>query len=143
LPSSKQQLAGNNPYTKKRKWVASTIVMLIGSIGGAIGINNLFLNPPTNTSGSASGATKTQTVKSDAINYRYGTVELEVTATAGKIEKITEIQATTSPGWENAVPVLNQQALASQGTNFGNLSGATFITEAYKQALSNALSKLK
>lgn len=143
MQNSKDPLAGNNPYTKKRRWVASTIVMVIGSVAGAIGINNLFLNPPVGTSGSASGATKTQTVKSDAIQYRYGTVELEVTATAGKIEKINELQASTSQGWESAVPVLNQQALASQGTSFANLSGATFISEAYKKALSNALTKLK
>ena len=141
--ANSKDLQGNNPYTKKRRWVASTIVMVIGSIGGAIGINNFILNPPVDTGGSASGATKTQTVKSDVINYRYGTVELEVTATAGKIEKINELQASTSSGWESAVPVLNQQALASQGTSFGNLSGATFISEAYKKALSSALSKLK
>jgi len=138
-----KDLPGNNPYSKKRRWLASTIVMVVGSIGGAIGINNFILNPITDTSGSASGATKTQTVKSDVINYQYGVVELEVTATAGKLEKINEVQATASNGWETAIPVLNQQALAAQGADFGNLSGATFISEAYKKALSNALAKLK
>ena len=117
--------------------------MVAASIGGALGINAVWLNPAIDTSGSASEATKTQTVKSDVIQYRYGAVELEVTATAGKIEKITELQATTSSGWESAVPILNQEAMKAQSANFGNLSGATFITEAYKQALSNALSKLK
>ncbi len=135
--------SGNNKYTKKRPWVLSTIIMVAASVGGAFGINAIWLNPAIDTSGSASGATKTQTVKSDAIQYRYGTVELEVTATAGKIEKITELQATTSSGWESAIPVLNQEAIKAQSANFGNLSGATFIADAYKQALSNALSKLK
>ena len=138
-----KDLPDNNPYSKKRRWLASTIVMVLGSIGGAIGINNFILNPITDTSGSASGATKTQTVKSDVINYQYGVVELEITATAGKLEKINEVQATASNGWETAIPVLNQQALAAQGADFGNLSGATFISEAYKKALSNALAKLK
>jgi uncharacterized protein with FMN-binding domain len=135
--------SGNNKYTKKRPWVVSTIIMVAASVGGAFGINAIWLNPAIDTSGSASGATKTQTVKGDAIQYRYGTVELEVTATAGKIEKITELQASTSSGWESAIPVLNQEAIKAQSANFGNLSGATFITDAYKQALSNALSKLK
>ena len=142
MRNSKDQ-PDNNPYSKKRRWLASTIVMVVGSIGGAIGINNFILNPITDTSGSASGATKTQTVKSDVINYQYGVVELEITATAGKLEKINEVQATASNGWETAIPVLNQQALAAQGADFGNLSGATFISEAYKKALSNALAKLK
>ena len=132
----------SNPYTKKRRWVPSTIIMIVASISGALGINAVWLNPAVDTSGSAAGATKTQTVKSDVIQYRYGQVELEVTATAGKIEKITELQASTSSGYESAVPILNQEAMKAQSANFGNLSGATFITEAYKKALSNALSKL-
>jgi hypothetical protein len=134
--------SGNNRYTKKRPWILSTIIMVAASIGGAFGINAIWLNPAVDTSGSASGATKTQTVKSDAIQYRYGTVELEVTATAGKIEKITELQATTSNGWESAIPVLNQEALKAQKADFGNLSGATFTTMAYQQALASALTKL-
>jgi uncharacterized protein with FMN-binding domain len=116
--------------------------MIFASISGALGINAVWLNPAVDTSGSAAGATKTQTVKSDVIQYRYGQVELEVTATAGKIEKITELQASTSSGYESAVPILNQEAMKAQSANFGNLSGATFITEAYKTALANALSKL-
>ncbi len=141
MPNSKN-LNISNPYTKKRRWVPSTIIMIVASISGALGINAVWLNPAVDTSGSAAGATKTQTVKSDVIQYRYGQVELEVTATAGKIEKITELQASTSSGYESAVPILNQEAMKAQSANFGNLSGATFITEAYKKALSNALSKL-
>ena len=141
MPNSKD-LNLSNPYTKKRHWIPSTIIMVVASILGALGINAVWLNPAIDTSGSATGATKTQTVKSDVIQYRYGQVELEVTATAGKIEKITELQASTSSGFESAVPILNQEAMKAQSANFGNLSGATFITEAYKNALSNALSKL-
>ena len=141
MPNSKD-ITLSNPYTKKRRWVPSTIIMIVASISGALGINAVWLNPAVDTSGSAAGATKTQTVKSDVIQYRYGQVELEVTATAGKIEKITELQASTSSGYESAVPILNQEAMKAQSANFGNLSGATFITEAYKKALSNALSKL-
>jgi uncharacterized protein with FMN-binding domain len=117
-------------------------VLVVSSIAGAIGINALWLNPATDTSGSADGATKTQTVKGDAVEYRYGVIELEVTATAGKIEKITELQATSSSGWQAAIPVLNEEAMKAQKADFGNLSGATFTTDAYQQALSSALSKL-
>ncbi len=132
----------NNRYSKKRPWILSTTIMIAASIGGAFGINAIWLNPNTDTSGSADNATKTQTVKSDVIQYRFGAVELEVTATAGKIEKINELQATTSPGWESAVPILNQEAIKTQKADFGNLSGATFTTQAYQQALASAISKL-
>ena len=40
------------------------------------------------------------------------------------------------------IPILNQEAMKAQSASFGNLSGATFTTDAYKQALSSAMSKL-
>lgn len=127
----------------KRKWKLSTVIITLMSLGGGWALNYYHFNPPTETSGSAANATTEQTVKSDVVNYRYGAVELEVTAKAGAITKITELQASTSSGWEQAVPLLHDAALKAGNANFGNVSGATFITEAYKQALSNALSKLK
>lgn len=146
MPSSNKSNAKKldaNPYTKKRRWITSTAVMVLASVGGALGINFLWLNPPTDANGTAVNATKTQTVTGDPIQYRYGTMQLEVTATDGKIEKITELQATSSPGWEQAIPMLNQAAIEAQGATFGNLSGATYIADAYRQALTNALQKLK
>lgn len=131
-----------NPYTKKRRWVTSTAVMILASVGGALGINFLWLNPPTDANGSAVNSTKTQTVTGDAIQYRFGTVQLEVTATNGKIESINEIQATASQGWLEAFPIIKQAALDAQGADFGNVSGATFSTDAYREALNSALNKL-
>lgn len=116
--------------------------MVLASIGGAFGINTIWLNPKVDTSGTVSTAAKTQTVKGDAIQYRYGVIELEITATNGKIEKIHEIQATASPNWMSAIPVLHDAALKAQKADFGNLSGATFSTQAYQQALASAISKL-
>jgi uncharacterized protein with FMN-binding domain len=142
LPSSKILSAENNKYTKKRPWILSTIVMVAASVGGAFGINAIWLNPATDTGGSAASATKAQTVKGDAIEYRFGVIELEVTATNGKIEKITELQATASPDWLSAIPILNDAALKAQKADFGNLSGATFTTQAYQQSLASAISKL-
>lgn len=132
----------NNKYTKKRPWILSTIVMVAASVGGAFGINAIWLNPATDTSGSAASATKPQTVKGDAIQYRYGVIELEVTATNGKIDKITELQSSSSPDWQSAIPILNDAAIKAQKADFGNLSGATFTTQAYQQALASAISKL-
>lgn len=140
MPNSKNLMA--NPYTKKRPWVASTIVMVLASVAGAFGINYLWLNPASDLSGTAGGATGTKTVSGDAIEYRYGVVQLEVTATNGKIEKIAEVQATASSGYMQAFSYLNEMALKAQSADFGNLSGATFSSEAYAQALSSALNKL-
>ena len=140
MPSSKELAA--NPFTKKRPWVTSTILMVVASIAGAIGINAIWLNPASDLSGTANGTSGTKTATGDAIEYRYGVVQLEVTATNGKIEKITEVQATASSGYMQAFPYLNEMAIKAQSANFGNLSGATFSSEAYAKALSSALSKL-
>ena len=107
-----------------------------------MGINAIWLNPASDLSGTADGTSGTKTATGDAIEYRYGVVQLEVTATNGKIEKITEVQATASSGYMQAFPYLNEMAIKAQSANFGNLSGATFSSEAYAQALSSALSKL-
>lgn len=141
MQSSKQPLA-RNKYTMKRPWVTSTVVMVLASIAGAFGINNFWLNPAVDTSGSASGTTDSKTVTGDAIEYRFGVVQLEITARAGKIEKITELQATTTDGWQEAVPLINQAAMAAQNADFANVSGATFTSDAYREALASALSKL-
>ncbi|MEY4639980.1 MAG: hypothetical protein RLY13_978 [Actinomycetota bacterium] len=127
----------------KRPWKTSTAVLGLLSIGGGLAANYFWLNPETNTSGDAGGATKTQTVTGDAIQYRYGTVQLEITASNGKLESINELVVETTPGWEQAVPVIHEAAMQAQSADFGNVSGATFTTEAYKQALASALSKLQ
>jgi uncharacterized protein with FMN-binding domain len=127
----------------KRPWKTSTAVLGLLSIGGGLAANYFWLNPETNTSGDAGGATKTQTVTGDAIQYRYGTVQLEITASNGKLESINDLVVETTPGWEKAVPVIHEAAMQAQSADFGNVSGATFTTEAYKQALASALSKLQ
>lgn len=127
----------------KTKWKLSTAVLGLLSIGGGVAANFLWLNPNSSFGGSAKDATSSQTVTGDPIQYRYGVVQLEVTANNGKIEKIKEIHADTTAGWESAIPELNKAAMEAQSADFGNLSGATFIAEAYKEALASALSKLQ
>lgn len=77
----------------------------------------------------------------DAIGYRYGVVQLAVTATDGHIDSIDIVQARVDGGKYRAVPgELVARALSSQGTGFANVSGATFTSNAFRQALSSALS---
>jgi len=68
-------------------------------------------------------------------------VQLSVTKANGKITKIGLVQAGATGGRQGAFSYLVQYAVAAQGTSFGNLGGATFTTEAFKQALDSALAK--
>ena len=94
------------------------------------------------SSASSSGSTTTaSTQKSSAIGYKYGVVQVSVTKKNGKITAVKLNQATATDGRGAAFPSLVQATLDNNGTNFGNLSGATYTTNAYKKAVNNALAK--
>lgn len=79
---------------------------------------------------------------SGVVNYQYGTMELEAVVTNGKLTAINLLQATTHGRQYAPVPgLLVDAAIKAGGTNFGNLSGATFSTKAFKKALDGALAK--
>jgi len=91
-------------------------------------------------SGSSSGG-KSGTKTSDAIPYQFGQVQLTVTEANGKITAIDYSNSSATNGREQAYPYLVQYAIKANGSNFGNLSGATYTTMAFQQALDNALAK--
>lgn len=64
-----------------------------------------------------------------------------MTKTDGKITAIDVGNSGATGGRQAAFPYLVQYAIQAQGTNFSNLTGATFTTDAFKQALASALSK--
>ncbi|MEN9713711.1 MAG: hypothetical protein RLZZ164_375 [Actinomycetota bacterium] len=96
----------------------------------------------SSSSSSKSSASTNGSATSDAVNYRYGTVQLKVTQSNGKITAIDLVQAGATAGREQAFSYLVNDAISANGTSFSNLSGATFTTDAFKQALSSAISKL-
>lgn len=85
----------------------------------------------------ATGTTKTGT----AIPYRYGTVQVSVTKANGKITAVNLLQQGATGGRQGAFPYLVQYAIQANGTSFGNLGGATYTTDAFKQSLESALAK--
>ncbi|MFM6966948.1 MAG: FMN-binding protein [Rhodoluna sp.] len=151
MQSSNQ--TANNPYTttllpSKRPWKLGATVFSLLSIAGGLLVNN-HLNPATTTStvttigtGTGSSSKPDKTVTSDAVPYQFGTIELSVTRKAGKISAIDVGQSSATNGREQAFPYLVQYAIKAQGTNFSNLGGATYTTDAFKAALDSTISKL-
>jgi len=149
-------LQSSNPYTAKpvkgkSRWLGSTLAIVAVSIGGAWVVDN-HLNPPAaaitqqplpSSTGSASTGTKPdQTVTGAVIQYQFGVMQLEVVRKSGKISAVNVVQGTASAGRDGAIPYLQQYAVQAQGSNFSNVSGATYTTSAFKQALDSAISKL-
>ena len=144
------QSSNGSPYTdavlpSKRKWKAGAAFFSLLSIAGGLAVNN-YLNPPSASStvaiGAGSSTPPDKTVTSDDIPYQYGDVQITVTRKAGKISAIDVGTSTASAGREQAYPYLVADAIKAQGTNFANLSGATYTTDAFKAALTSAISKL-
>ena len=82
------------------------------------------------------------TVVSDVINYKYGVVQVSITALASDITGVELLQGDASYGRDVAYEALINATIQTDGTNYGNVSGATFTTDAFKKAISNALGKL-
>jgi uncharacterized protein with FMN-binding domain len=99
--------------------------------------------PPAKTSSAPSSA---KTATGDAVSTRYGNVQLKVTVSGGKITDVQALQVPQSDGKSVeisnfAVPQLRQSALTKQSANVDAVSGATYTSAGYKQALQSALDK--
>ena len=106
---------------------------------------------PTSTPGSSAKPTpaktvapvkpKAVTVSSDPITYKYGVVQVEITKLGQEITDVQMLQGDATNGRAQAYTILMDATLKTQGLNFGNVSGATFTTDAFKKAVTNALKK--
>lgn len=86
-----------------------------------------------------------KTVNSDVINYVTNNLQknlqISVTFSDATITAIQILQGDTNNGIGKAYPVLIQAAISAQGSNFGNYTGATYTTNAFKTAVNNAIAK--
>ena len=131
---------------RKTRMAIGNVVIATASIAGGILLTNSLTAAQgglfsTKTGGTV-GAGRDKTVQGDAIDYQYGTIQVEVVRSSGKISAVNLLRADATDGRSAAFPSLVQAAIDSQGSNFGNISGATFTTEAFKLALDSAISKL-
>ena len=83
-----------------------------------------------------------KTVTSDLVTYEYGVIQIGMTAVDGTLTNVEVLQGDTSFGRDQTYAALVSATISAQGTNFGNYSGATFTTEAFRSAVANALGKL-
>ena len=140
LQSSNWQKIAPKNTAKRNGWRLGASITALLSIGGGV-LVNLWLNPPTQNSNLSANANAK--ASSDLVQYRYGEVQLEAVTEAGKLTQVNLLTATASPGYEPAFQMLQEAALAAQGTDFQNISGAKFSSKAFKEALANAIGKIK
>ncbi|MFM1951254.1 MAG: hypothetical protein RJA33_48 [Actinomycetota bacterium] len=101
---------------------------------------------PTATQSAAvtSGKAQSGTFIGEPSTMRYGTVQVKITISGGKIIDAVAVQA---PGGRDqrytdmAVPVMRQKVLAAQSSNVTAVSGASYTSYAYWVSLQSALTK--
>ncbi len=106
---------------------------------------------PTSTSGSTTAtapssapASTKRIIKGDAINFRFGTVQVKIAIDGTTLINIATI---TAPGGgyqrytDRAIPEMKAKILAAQSTRVSAASGATYTSVAYAQSVQSALDK--
>ncbi|WP_328559494.1 FMN-binding protein [Streptomyces coelicoflavus] len=94
----------------------------------------------------AGGAAQgTQVLTGDAAQTQYGTVQVRVTVSDGRISDAEALQAPRGGRSDrvtaDAVPKLNRAAVAAGTADIDAVSGATYTSAGYKQSLQSALDR--
>ena len=116
-----------------------------GSAGSTASSGSTTSKTPTPTpSASANSAAATKTVTGSAVDTRYGIVQVKVTFSGTTITAVDTVQAPSENGRDveinqQALPMLEQEVLASQSANIDTVSGATYTSEGYIQSVQSAI----
>lgn len=99
---------------------------------------------PTPTPSTSSSSSATKTITGSAVDTRYGAVQVQVTFSGSTITALKTLQAPDRDGRDveinsQALPILEQEVLASQSANIDTVSGATYTSEGYIQSVQSAI----
>lgn len=98
----------------------------------------------TQSSAATSGKAQSGSFTGDPSTMRYGTVQVKITISGGKIVDAVAVQAPSGRDQrytDMAVPVMRQKVLAAQSSNITGVSGASYTSYAYWVSLQSALTK--
>lgn len=104
---------------------------------------------PAAGSGSRSaspGAAGTSTVAGDAVDTRYGPVQVQITVANGKVTAADVLQVPKQSRNDQminsrAVPILDAEAVSAQSAKVDAVSGATVTSDGYAESLQSAIDK--
>ena len=148
-------LQSSNPYSfrpvtsKKKTGTLATWFIAVGALASGVlfgllpnGGFQAFFPAPTPTANPSPSSSAPITQTGDPIPYQYGTIQVSVTSYNGKLTAVDMVRAGADNGRERSFPMLQQAAVAANGSNFGNIGGATYTSDAFKLALDSAIAGL-
>lgn len=151
--SSVVATAETRPATTTAQGAPSTTTdSASGSSGGSGGTGDTSSSSGSSgSSGSSkssgsSSSSAAKTYAGDAIDTRYGPVQVQITVASGKITAVDVLQVPMTDRHDQminsqAVPIYNDEAIQTQSANIDVVSGATFTWEGYTQSLQSAIDK--
>ncbi|MFF2956600.1 FMN-binding protein [Kitasatospora sp. NPDC057965] len=88
----------------------------------------------------------TRSVTGDAVNTRYGPVQVRVTLSGSRITGVEVVEYPTDNRRDreingSALPLLNREATAAQSAAIDVVSGATYTSQGYIRSLQSALDR--
>jgi uncharacterized protein with FMN-binding domain len=143
LPSGDAGIAIVEPTTKSNPTggTGTAVPTPTRSTGGATSTPGTATPAPTATTGGSSGSNAT--VDGPAVSTRFGTIQVEVVISGGKIKDVVALQLPTGRRSGQistySAPILRQEALTAQNASINTVSGATYTSDAYAQSLQAAL----
>ncbi|MDH6124030.1 FMN-binding protein [Kitasatospora sp. GP82] len=101
---------------------------------------------PSPSAGSTTAPAKagTRTVTGNAVDTRYGPVQVRITLSGSRITKAEVLQYPSESRHDleinqYALPQLNQEAISAQSAQIDSVSGATYTSQGYQRSLQSAL----
>ena len=116
-----------------------------GALGGLGAV--VVLAPPNLTSAPQSiepTGRAAATFLGDAVNTRYGNVQVKIIVENGKIIDAQAVQAPSGNSdryTQMSVPVLRERTIAAQSANIQGVSGASFTSYGWYTSLASAIAK--
>jgi uncharacterized protein with FMN-binding domain len=98
---------------------------------------------PASSTPASSAATK-RTVAGQAVQTRYGTVQVQLVVSGKQIQNVSFLQLTADDPRSQEInnqagPILLQETLSAQSAQIDTVSGATYTSEGYLESLQSAL----
>ncbi|MFE9678087.1 FMN-binding protein [Streptomyces sp. NPDC006259] len=110
---------------------------------GAQGSGDRSATPPSKAPEASGNAQAGGTFTGKAAQTQYGTVQVRITVSGGRITKAETVQAPKGGQSDritaDAVPKLDQAAVAAGSADIDAVSGATYTSAGYKESLQSAL----
>jgi uncharacterized protein with FMN-binding domain len=103
---------------------------------------------PAGKQGGSGKSAGTRVVSGSTASTAYGPMQVQVTATGGRITSVTALQQTDVGSYSGqvdsqAIPQLDKEAIVAQSAKIHAVTGASYTSQGYIQSLQSALDQLR